>query len=72
MVSALQLTDKHRRDQVRLAITADSQARRLWDSTLDLNDLTGTQPVWKNHGRPAHPLVSAQRPHGRPLPAAIP
>lgn len=47
MVSALQLTDKHRRDQVRLAIIADSQARRLWDSTLDLNDLTGTQPVWK-------------------------
>ena len=47
MVSAPQLTDKHRRDQVRLAITADSQARRLWDATLDLNDLTGTQPVWK-------------------------
>ena len=47
MVSAPQLTDKHRRDQVRLAIAADSQARRLWDATLDLNDLKGTQPVWK-------------------------
>lgn len=42
------LTDKHRREQVRLAITADSQARRVWDSTLDLNDLKGTQPIWKN------------------------
>ncbi|MBT1171281.1 toxin glutamine deamidase domain-containing protein [Bifidobacterium sp. SO4] len=41
------LTDKHRRDQVRLAITADSQARRLWDSTLDVNDLKRTQPIWK-------------------------
>ena len=47
MVTAAQLTDKHRRDQVRLAITADSQARRLWDSTLDLHDLRGTQPIWK-------------------------
>lgn len=41
------LTDQHRRNQVRLAITADSQARRLWDSTLDLNDLKGSQPIWK-------------------------
>lgn len=41
------LTDQHRRDQVRLAITADSQARRAWDRTLDLNDLKGSQPVWK-------------------------
>lgn len=42
------LTDKHRRAQVRLAITADSQARRIWDSTLDPNDLKRTQPIWKN------------------------
>lgn len=42
------LTDKHRREQVRLAITADSQARRIWDNTLDLNDLKGSQPIWKN------------------------
>lgn len=42
------LTDQHRRDQVRMAITADSQARRAWDGTLDLNDLKGSQPVWKN------------------------
>ncbi|QSY58710.1 EndoU domain-containing protein [Bifidobacterium imperatoris] len=42
------LTDRHRRNQVRLAITADSQARRLWDSTLDLDDLKGSQPIWKN------------------------
>jgi hypothetical protein len=41
------LTDQHRRSQVRLAITADSQARRLWDSTLNLNDLDGSQPIWK-------------------------
>ena len=41
------LTDQHRRRQVSLAITADSQARRAWDATLDLNDLTGTQPIWK-------------------------
>lgn len=41
------LTDRHRRAQVRLAITADSQARRVWDSTLDLNDLKGSQPIWK-------------------------
>lgn len=41
------LTDRHRRSQVRLAITADSQARRLWDSSLDLDDLDGTQTVWK-------------------------
>ena len=40
------LTDQHRRRQVSLAITADSQARRAWDATLDLNDLTGTQPIW--------------------------
>ena len=42
------LTDRHRRAQVRLAITADSQARRVWDSTLDVNDLKGSQPIWKN------------------------
>lgn len=41
------LTDRHRRSQVRLAITADSQARRLWDSSLDLDDLDASQPVWK-------------------------
>ena len=41
------LTDRHRRDQVRLAITADSQARRAWDATLDLTDLKGTQPIWQ-------------------------
>lgn len=34
--------------QVRLTITADSQARRLWDSTLNLNDLRSSQPIWKN------------------------
>lgn len=33
---------------MRLAITADSQARRLWDSTLDLDNLKGSQPIWKN------------------------
>lgn len=42
------LTDKHRRRQVRLAIAADSQARRAWDATLDPNDLKGTQPIWRN------------------------
>ena len=42
------LTDRHRRAQVRLAITADSQARRMWDATLDVNDLKGSQPIWKN------------------------
>ncbi len=47
MVDAVTLTDKHRRDQVRLAITADSQARRAWDRTLDLNDLKGSQPIWR-------------------------
>ena len=41
------LTDRHRRSQVRLAITADSQARRLWDSSLNLADLDASQPVWK-------------------------
>lgn len=41
------LTDRHRRSQVRLAITADSQARRLWDSSLNLDDLDASQPVWK-------------------------
>lgn len=41
------LTDQHRRRQVRLAIAADSRARRMWDSTLDLNDLEGSQPVWR-------------------------
>ncbi|WP_055428160.1 VG15 protein [Bifidobacterium aesculapii] len=41
------LTDRHRRAQVRLAITADSQARRMWDATLDLDDLRGSQPIWK-------------------------
>lgn len=40
------LTDRHRRSQVRLTITADSQARRLWDSSLDLDDLDASQPVW--------------------------
>lgn len=45
--SGATLTDIHRRAQVRLAITADSQARRLWDATLDINDLDGTQPIWK-------------------------
>lgn len=47
MVSPAVLTDKHRRDQVRLAITADSQARRAWDATLKLDDLKGSQPIWK-------------------------
>ncbi|BAQ32083.1 toxin glutamine deamidase domain-containing protein [Bifidobacterium scardovii] len=42
------LTDKHRRAQVRLAITADSQARRIWDATLDPNNLRASQPIWKN------------------------
>ena len=42
------LTDRHRREQVRLAITADSQARRVWDATLDPADLQGSQPIWKN------------------------
>lgn len=42
------LTDVHRRRQVQTAITADSQARRLWDKTLDLTDLKTTQPIWKN------------------------
>lgn len=41
------LTDQHRRRQVRLAISADSKARRAWDRTLDLNDLKGSQPIWK-------------------------
>ena len=41
------LTDQHRRRQVALAITADSQMRRVWDSTLDVNDLDHTQPIWK-------------------------
>ena len=41
------LTDRHRRSQVRIAITADSQARRLWDSSLNLADLDASQPVWK-------------------------
>lgn len=41
------LTDRHRRSQVRLAITADSQARRLWDSSLNPADLDASQPVWK-------------------------
>lgn len=41
------LTDQHRRKQVALAITADSQMRRIWDSTLDVNDLDRTQPIWK-------------------------
>lgn len=41
------LTDRQRRLQVRTAITADSQARRLWDSTLDLDDLKGSQPAWR-------------------------
>lgn len=40
------LTDAHRRGQVRTAITADSQARRAWD-TLDLQNLEKTQPIWK-------------------------
>lgn len=47
MTSTVRLTDKHRRDQVRLAITADSQARRLWDATLDIDHLKETQPIWK-------------------------
>lgn len=47
MMSPAVLTDKHRRDQVRLAITADSQARRAWDATLKLDDLKGSQPIWK-------------------------
>lgn len=42
------LTDQHRRRQVRLAITADSQARRVWDDTLDPNNLRRTQPIWRN------------------------
>ena len=41
------LTDQHRRRQVALAITADSQMRRVWDDTLDVNDLDHTQPIWK-------------------------
>lgn len=41
------LTDRHRRSQVSLAITADSQARRLWDSSLNLADLDASQSVWK-------------------------
>lgn len=41
------LTDIHRRRQVRMAITADSQARRLWDATLDMNDLDGSQERWR-------------------------
>lgn len=48
MSKASVLTDQHRRNQVRLAIKADSQARRLWDSTLDINDLRGSQPIWKH------------------------
>lgn len=47
MSKASVLTDAHRRRQVRLAITADSQARRIWDSTLDINNLKDTQPIWK-------------------------
>lgn len=41
------LTDQYRRRQVALAITADSQMRRVWDNTLDVNDLDRTQPIWK-------------------------
>lgn len=41
------ITDTHRRRQVALAVTADSQMRRLWDSTLDMRDLDRTQPIWK-------------------------
>ncbi|NMM99732.1 phage protein [Bifidobacterium sp. DSM 109958] len=31
-----------------MAITADIQTRRVWDSTLDVNDLKGSQPIRKN------------------------
>lgn len=44
--AAAVLTDKHRRDQVRLAITADSEARRAWD-LLDMNNLDGTQALFE-------------------------
>ena len=41
------LTDQHRRRQVALAVTADSQMRRTWDATLDPANLEATQPIWK-------------------------
>ena len=41
------LTDQHRRRQVALAVTADSQMRRTWDTTLDPDNLEATQPIWK-------------------------
>lgn len=41
------LTDQHRRRQVAIAVTADSQMRRTWDATLDPANLEATQPIWK-------------------------
>lgn len=41
------LTSQHRRRQVAQTIIADSQARRAWDDTMNLADITGSQPIWK-------------------------
>lgn len=43
------LTSQHRRRQVALAITADSQARRMWDTTINLDDIMSSQGAWKTN-----------------------